>query len=142
MNMTAGHDCKSCKKQVTLIGESQVKQPGEAILYDIDVTREDKDYKIKVFTCPYCGDVHTVQIDDNNTLKILERAKHTIKKGAFGGLEPAAKKRFRRKYIRQSNLLKTERTILSSWANDKEFQIKDSKKSIIYKYFVYGADTM
>lgn len=142
MNMTAGHDCKSCNKQVTLIGESQLKQPGEANLYDIDTVRNDIAYKIKVFTCPFCGFKHTVQIDNDATLKMLDRAKHTVKKGAFGNLDAAAKKRYKRKYLRQSNLLKTERAILSSWADDKEFQIKGSKKSIVYKYLVYGTDQM
>lgn len=133
--------CIKCAKEFKVIGSKQeTKQIDHAHVEELPVTKEKKHYKIKTVRCPYCGHVHTVQIDSKDTQALVRRVESLFVKKVIAedaSIDTRKGKRLRKAYIDTNEALKRKRIILNGWADGQSFDIDGTNKQIVYKYIIY-----
>lgn len=142
--MTFGYACIECKQEFTIVGTMKENLDiSQTVVKELNVTKENKHYKIKTVRCPFCGYVHTVQIDNKDTQALVKRIENLFIKKVIAddvGIETKKGKRLRKAFLDTNDALNKKRIILQGWADGQSFNIDDTNKQIIFKYIINIGD--
>lgn len=103
-------ECSNCKKEFDLNADN---------LRNREVTADGENLTLKVITCPLCGHEHIVQIDNKETLELLN--KQMLTNAVLGKLK--VQRKSTGKYVKQYRRLKTVSTLLMQ-----------ARKALVLKY--------
>jgi predicted RNA-binding Zn-ribbon protein involved in translation (DUF1610 family) len=98
---------------------------------DVVVVEDKANLKLTLFVCPECGEIHVVQIDDGNTLVLLNNCRKEIRKGFKKKMNN--KKNNGSKFNRYNSDLTEMREQLNILYNGKHYYDKNEIKEIKFR---------
>lgn len=98
---------------------------------DVVVVEDKANLKLTLFVCPKCGEIHIVQIDDGNTLVLLNNCRKEIRKGFKKKMNN--RKNNGSKFNRYNSDLTEMREQLNILYNGKHYYDKNEVKEIKFR---------
>lgn len=126
--IVTGH-CNYCEKEVLLSNDEESGVRIDVLPYEDSKTGQQ--YEIKLFICPHCERVQTVQIDNIETKKLFMKSLKILKK-ASAETKQANKQRLKSQFQRINKKLNEKRLKLSIDSDGRTF-VNVLGEDIIYK---------